>query len=90
MSHPRKTSAVQDFPFLHPQVTWVVVTQEGEVLNPLSPSQRLNGASMVHQGRARLFIAWPGKTRSDLFEVDQPDKVQEIITLLSHSPHPVG
>lgn len=84
MSSPRKTSTVPDFPFLHPQVCWVLVTDDGQVLNPSSRTSRLDAASMVQQGKARLFIAWPGRSRSDLFEVDDAEQViGRIIAMLS-------
>lgn len=83
MSHPRQASAVPEFPYLHPQVCWVLVTGEGEVLNPAGTAQRLDAASMVQQGRARLFIAWPGRTRTDLFSVDDQAALDQVVLLLS-------
>lgn len=84
MSIPRKASAVPDgdFPYLDPRVCWVLVTDKGEVLNPQGTPARLSAAALAQQGKGRLFMAWPGRTRTDLFEADSQEAIDKIVAML--------
>jgi len=76
----RKTSEVEGgFPYDSTGVCYVVVMNDGEILNPRSnPPCRQDAAKIVQTGQGRLFIAWPGKWRTDLFEVDEPAEIDRL------------
>jgi hypothetical protein len=67
----RLASEVDGFPYNARAVCWVLVAPDGTVSSPgHTMAGRRAALAQVEAGGVRLFIAWPGQWRTDLFEVD--------------------
>jgi len=77
MRKASKTGNMQ-FPYADPTVCYIGVTPTGTVeqikLADIGPYLQQADA-----GELKLYGVWPGKNRSDLFEIDEPKVAYEVI-----------
>lgn len=71
----RSAGEVGGFPYQSKLLCYVLVSNDGTISQPCQyrKSDRrelVEAAKKVREGTARLFVAWPGSYRTDLFAVD--------------------
>lgn len=70
MTAPRTTSSVADFPHKNPRICYIEIGQDGSVSQLRYAAEIREGRARAASGESRLYAAWPGEFRTDLFVVD--------------------
>lgn len=72
MTTPRKTSDTSEFPAhkAGARICYIEVTPDGGVAQLRYADELRDGLQRAKSGDSRVYAAWPGQYRTDLFEVD--------------------
>lgn len=65
----RKASEVERFPYMSATVCYIEVKPDGTT-NQVNRSELKEVYERVSNGESKLYCAWPGNYRTDLFEID--------------------
>ncbi len=74
-----RIASEQDFfPYYSKANCYILISNSGEV-NQLGFNKKSikEGYREVKEGRAKLYVVWPGRWRSDIFLIDDLDKLLE-------------
>lgn len=61
---------LDEFPYNERTTAFILVDSNGNVEQPVGREMLRAAVKAVEGQNARLFAVWPGRWRSDLFEVD--------------------
>lgn len=71
MTEPRTTSTTPEFPFKSARVCYLEVKPDGTVSQLRYADEKREALARAEAGESRVYAAWPGEYRTDLFLVDE-------------------
>lgn len=72
----KKAKFVEEFPYMSKLVCYIQVLNDGAVEQIENRKEQIEAACLrVKYGESKLYAVWPGKYKSDLFEIDDINAV---------------
>jgi len=72
----RALDSTTHFPYKSQTVCYVVVAADGTVTSPHTVKEKRTMAADLAAGKVRIFAAWPGQYRTDLFELTDAEAMR--------------
>ena len=81
----RKASEQDYFPYTDSTTCYVIVNNENNSVSNTRPDSTI--IEQARKNEIQIFAVWPGKWKSDLFEIDDLDKLAEAFGIRPKSNH---